>query len=65
MIIGVSNGNERTFTRRAACGRAFVGVETPPRASRSLRLDATAPEPQLSSPHKKSQAAQVVNAQGR
>ena len=45
MIIGVSNGNERTLTRRAACGRAVGGskkrrraraaasVATPPRRS--------------------------------
>ena len=52
MIIGVSNGNERTFDAAGSLMTRFGKSETPTRATRSIRLDAAAPEPRLA-PHTK------------
>ena len=52
MIIGVSNGNERTFDAAGSLTTRFGKSETPTRATRSIGRDAAAPEPRLA-PHTK------------
>ena len=65
MIIGVSNGNERTFDAAGSLTTRFGKSETPTRATRSIRLDAAAPEPQLAPHTKRASSTSWKDAHGR